>query len=55
MVVIEPLKNCTCSVCGAEGERALTMEDDGPVCIACADAAAARLLRQERGLLVPRF
>jgi hypothetical protein len=37
LLVIQPLKAFTCSVCGSEGGRLLTMEDSGPVCMACAD------------------
>lgn len=37
LVVIEPLKDFTCSVCGADCAGLLTMEDPGPVCMACAD------------------
>ena len=37
LVVIEPLKEFTCSVCGAERTGLLIMEDPGPVCMACAD------------------
>jgi hypothetical protein len=37
MVVISPLKDFTCSVCGTEDGGLLIMEDPGPVCMACAD------------------
>ena len=37
LVVIEPQKAFTCSVCGAEQTGLLIMEDPGPVCMACAD------------------
>jgi hypothetical protein len=37
LVVIQPLKEFTCSVCGAVGDGPLIMEDAGPVCMACAD------------------
>jgi len=37
LVVIEPLKDFTCSVCGADRTGLLIMEDPGPVCMACAD------------------
>jgi hypothetical protein len=68
LVVIEPLKNYTCSVCGAEGDGPLIMEDDGPVCMSCADmdhlvflasgeAALTRRARAASGLsaIVVRF
>ena len=37
LVVIEALKDFTCSVCGAECAGLLMMEDPGPVCMPCAD------------------
>ena len=37
LAVIQPLKEFTCSVCGAVGDGPLIMEDAGPVCMACAD------------------
>jgi len=37
LVVIQPLMEFTCSVCGAVREGLLMMEDVGPMCMACAD------------------
>jgi hypothetical protein len=37
LVVIQPLKEFTCSVCGAVGDGPLIMEDAGPVCMTCAE------------------
>ncbi len=37
LVVIQPLKDFTCSVCGAECAGLLVMEDPGAVCMGCAD------------------
>ena len=37
LVVIEPLKDFTCSVCGVERTGLLIVEDPGPVCMVCAD------------------
>jgi hypothetical protein len=37
LVVVSPLKDFTCSVCGSEQGGWLIMEDGGPVCMACAD------------------
>ncbi|MGH2930061.1 MAG: DUF2293 domain-containing protein, partial [Solirubrobacteraceae bacterium] len=37
LVVISPLKQFTCSVCGTEGAGLLIMEDSGPVCMECAE------------------
>jgi hypothetical protein len=39
LVVVSPLNDFTCSVCGEEHSGWLIMEDDGPVCMACADMA----------------
>jgi hypothetical protein len=39
LVVVSPLGDFTCSVCGEEHSGWLIMEDDGPVCMACADMA----------------
>jgi hypothetical protein len=39
LVVVSPLNDFTCSVCGEEHGGWLIMEDDGPVCMACADMA----------------
>jgi hypothetical protein len=36
LVVIEPLKEFTCTGCGGTGPY-LIMEDSGPLCLACAD------------------
>ncbi len=37
LVVVSPLGDFTCSVCGEEQGGWLIMEDDAPVCMACAD------------------
>lgn len=37
LVVVSPLNDFTCSVCGVEQGGWLIMEDDRPVCLACAD------------------
>jgi hypothetical protein len=37
LVVVSPLGDFTCSVCGGEQGGWLIMEDGGPVCMACAD------------------
>ena len=37
LLVISPVKDFTCSVCGNEGGGWLMMEDAGPVCMSCAD------------------
>jgi hypothetical protein len=37
LVVIQPLRDFTCSVCGETRTGPLIMEDPGPVCMACAD------------------
>lgn len=37
LVVVSPLKDFTCSVCGEEQGGWLIMQDEGPVCMACAD------------------
>ena len=37
LVVVSPLNDFTCSVCGGEQSGWLIMEDGGPVCMACAD------------------
>ncbi len=68
LVVIEPQKQFTCSVCGVEQSGLLIMEDPGPVCMACADmdhlvflasgdAALTRRARAASGLsaIVVRF
>lgn len=39
LVVVSPLNDFTCSVCGIEQGGWLIMEDGGPVCMACADLA----------------
>jgi hypothetical protein len=39
LVVVSPLNEFTCSVCGVEQGGWLIMEDSGPVCLACADMA----------------
>jgi hypothetical protein len=35
--VIAPLKDWTCTGCGAAGGDLLVLEDTGPLCLACAD------------------
>ena len=37
IVVVVPLKDWTCAGCGAGGGDLLTMDDAGPLCMACAD------------------
>ena len=37
LVVVSPLNDFTCSVCGEEQGGCLIMEDDEPVCMTCAD------------------
>jgi hypothetical protein len=37
LVVIWPLKDFTCSICGDESSGLLIMEDSGPVCMDCAE------------------
>ena len=37
LVVVSPLKQWTCTVCGSDEGGWLIMEDPGPVCLACAD------------------
>lgn len=37
LVVISPVRNWTCSGCGAENGDFLVMEDGGPLCLTCAD------------------
>ena len=37
LVVVSPLDDFTCSLCGEEQRGLLIMEDGGPVCMACAD------------------
>jgi hypothetical protein len=37
LVVVSPVKEWTCAVCGSEDGGWLIMEDPGPVCLACAD------------------
>jgi hypothetical protein len=37
LVVVRPLREFTCAVCGRTGDDLLIMEDAGPVCLACAD------------------
>ena len=39
LVVMSPVKDFTCSVCLAEQEGWLIMENSGPVCMVCADMA----------------
>lgn len=67
LVVVSPIKAWTCSSCGGTGEL-LTMDDPGPLCLACAeldhlvflaagDAALTRRARRHSGLsaVVVRF
>jgi Protein of unknown function DUF47 len=37
LVVVSPVKDWTCSLCGTEDAGWLIMEDSGPVCMTCAD------------------
>ena len=37
LVVVSPVKDFTCSVCGRRAGGWLIMEDSGPVCMGCAD------------------
>jgi hypothetical protein len=37
LVVISPVKDFACAVCGSVGGGLLMMEESGPVCIGCAD------------------
>jgi hypothetical protein len=37
LVVIQPLGDFTCSVCGAQQTGLLMMEEPGPICMVCAD------------------
>ena len=37
LVVVSPVKDFTCCVCGTFGGGLLMMEDSGPVCMSCAD------------------
>ncbi|MEU4564341.1 DUF2293 domain-containing protein [Actinoplanes sp. NPDC023936] len=37
LVVVQPLKDFTCTGCGQTGADMLTMEDAGPLCLTCAD------------------
>ncbi len=37
LVVVSPVNDFTCSICGAPGGGLLMMEDSGPVCTGCAD------------------
>jgi hypothetical protein len=39
LVVVSPVNDFTCSLCGAQDGSWLIMEDSGPVCMACADMA----------------
>jgi hypothetical protein len=39
LVVVSPIKDWKCSLCGAENGGWLIMEDSGPVCMSCADMA----------------
>jgi hypothetical protein len=68
LVVVSPLKDWTCSGCGAESGDLLVMRDAGPNCLSCADmdhlvflgsgdAALTRRVRKLSGLsaVVVRF
>jgi hypothetical protein len=37
LLVISPLKDFTCSICGVDDRGLLIMEDAGPVCLECAE------------------
>jgi hypothetical protein len=37
LVVIQPLKDFTCAQCGEQAGDLLIMDDNGPVCMSCAD------------------
>jgi hypothetical protein len=37
LVVVSPVKDFTCSICGTVSGGLLMMEDPGPVCMSCAD------------------
>jgi hypothetical protein len=39
IVVVSPLKEWTCSACGDTDAGWLIMDDDGPLCLSCADLA----------------
>src|SRR5437879_447094 len=68
LVAVSPLKDWTCSGCGAESGDLLVMSDGGPNCLSCADmdhlvflgsgdAALTRRARKHSGLsaVVVRF
>jgi hypothetical protein len=68
LVAVSPLKDWTCSGCGAESGDLLVMRDGGPLCLSCADmdhlaflgsgdAALTRRARKHSGLsaVVVRF
>jgi hypothetical protein len=68
LVAVSPLKDWTCSGCGAESGDLLVMRDAGPLCLSCADmdhlvfqwsgdAALTRRARKHSGLsaVVVRF
>jgi hypothetical protein len=68
LVAVSPLKDWTCSGCGAESGDLLVMRDAGPICLSCADmdhlvflgsgdAALTRRARKHSGLsaVVVRF
>ena len=68
LMAVSPLKDWTCSGCGAESGDLLVMRDGGPLCLACADmdhlvflgsgdAALTRRARKHSGLsaVVVRF
>lgn len=54
LVVISPLKDWTCVKCGDAGEGLLLMEDDGPICMACADLDHLVFLRSGHAALTRR-
>lgn len=37
LVVIQPLKDFTCAICGTESDDLLIMQGSGPACMSCAD------------------
>ncbi len=54
LVVIWPLKDFTCSICGAESGGLLMMEESGAVCMGCADMGHLVLLPSGDAALTKR-
>ncbi len=54
LVVVSPLDDFTCSVCGEEQGGWLIVEDGGPVCMACADMEHLVFLPSGDGALTRR-